>query len=149
MATKMSLKNRTRATSNFVAFFPSRSIRQIMATFFYSWFRKDCIEVQGKKKKIVVWCSRPAQNVKIRGGFTMSTCKDGKEMYKNAWCTCKVVVLLIWTFCFFAVLVFCSRLFLRRRRFLSCVLKVCWQPTTQQSISKILADCEKLVVLRP
>ena len=27
--------------------------------------------------------------------FTFHSCSDGKEMYKNAWCTCKVVVLLI------------------------------------------------------
>ena len=78
-ATKMSLKKWTRATSNFVAFF-------------YIWFRKDCIEVQGKKKKIVVWCSRPPQNVKIRGSFTLSA-TTAKKCTKMR--TCKVVVLLI------------------------------------------------------
>ena len=33
------------------------------------------------------------------------SCKDGKGMYKKAWCTCKVVVLLILTYYFFAILV--------------------------------------------
>ena len=50
---------------------------------------KDCIKVQKKKKKVVVLCSRPRQNVKL-GSFTLLLCNDGKEMY-----TCKVAVLLI------------------------------------------------------
>ena len=33
--------------------------------FFWSWILKDCIKVQKKKKKVVVLCSRPWQNVKI------------------------------------------------------------------------------------
>ena len=145
-ATKTSLKKRTRATSNFVAFIPSRSIRQIMATFFYSWFRKDCIEVQGKRNKIVVLCTRPLQNVKIRGGFTLSACNDSKEMYKNAHVqSCCFANLNLLLFCRSR---FLFPLFLCRRRFLSFVMKDYRQPTTQQSISKVQADCEKLVVLR-
>ena len=50
---------------------------------------KDCIKVQKKKKKVVVLCSRPRQNVNL-GTFTLLSCNDGKEM-----CTCKVAVLLI------------------------------------------------------
>ena len=34
----------------------------------------------------------PSQNVKL-GIFTGSRAVNGKEMYKKAWCTCKVVVL--------------------------------------------------------
>ena len=38
----------------------------------------DCIKVQEKKKKVVVVCSRPRQNVKL-GTFTLWSCNDGKE----------------------------------------------------------------------
>ena len=34
--------------------------------FFSSWILKDCIKVQEKKKKVVLLCSSPRQNVKIR-----------------------------------------------------------------------------------
>ena len=43
---------------------------------------KDCIKVQGKKKKVVVLCSRPRQDVKL-GIFTSLSCNDGKEMSKK------------------------------------------------------------------
>ena len=46
-------------------------------------FGKDCIKVQEKKKKVVVLCSRPRQNVKL-GTFTLQSCSYGKEMYKKA-----------------------------------------------------------------
>ena len=36
-----------------------------------------------KKKKAVVLCSRPPQNVEL-GIFTSQSCSDGKEMYKKA-----------------------------------------------------------------
>ena len=49
---------------------------------------------QEKKKKVVVLCSRPRQNVKI-GTFILSSYNNGLEMYKEGWCTCKVVVFLI------------------------------------------------------
>ena len=38
--------------------------------FYYSWIVKDCIKVQEEKKKIVFFCSRPRQNVKL-GSFTL------------------------------------------------------------------------------
>ena len=59
---------------------------------FWSWILKDCIKVQEKKKKVFVLCSRPRQNVNL-GTCTLWSCSDGKEMYKKAWCTCRVVVL--------------------------------------------------------
>ena len=62
--------------------------------FFWRWILKDCIKVQEKKKKAIVLCSRPLQNVKL-GIFTLQLCGDGNEMYKKAWCTCRVVVLPI------------------------------------------------------
>ena len=45
-----------------------------------------------KRMNFVIACLRPSQNVKS-GIFTGSSAVDGKEMYKKAWCTCKVVVL--------------------------------------------------------
>ena len=44
-----------------------------------------------KRMNFVIACLRPSQNVKL-GIFTGSRAVDGKEMYKKAWCTCKVVV---------------------------------------------------------
>ena len=38
-------------------------------------FLKDCIKIQETKKKIVVLCSRPRQNVKL-GTFTQKSCND-------------------------------------------------------------------------
>ena len=43
---------------------------------------KDCIKVQGRKKKVVVLCSRPRQDVKL-GIFTSLSCNNGKEMCKK------------------------------------------------------------------
>ena len=37
---------------------------------FWSWILMDCIKVQEKKKKVVFFCSRPRQNVKL-GSFTL------------------------------------------------------------------------------
>ena len=37
--------------------------------------------------------------------LTLQLCSDGKEMYKKVCCTCKAVVLLILTYCFFDSLV--------------------------------------------
>ena len=37
----------------------------MLAIFFWSWILKDCIKVQEKKKKVVVLCTRPRQNVKL------------------------------------------------------------------------------------
>ena len=45
-----------------------------------------------KRMNFVIACLRPSQNVKL-GIFTGSRAVDSKEMYKKAWCTCKVVVL--------------------------------------------------------
>ena len=50
---------------------------------FFSLILKDCVKVQEKKKKVVVVCSRPPQNVKL-GTFMLKLCNDGKEMYKKA-----------------------------------------------------------------
>ena len=67
------------------------SIRQMLANVFWVFIVKDCIEVQEKKKKVVVLCSRSPQNVDLGRIFTCQSCSDGKKMYKKAWCTCIVV----------------------------------------------------------
>ena len=48
----------------------------------------------------VIACFRPSQNVKL-GIFAGSRAVNGKEMYKKAWCTCKVVVLPCQAIAFF------------------------------------------------
>ena len=58
---------------------------------FWSWI-STTVSKFIKKMNFVIACLRPSQNVKL-GIFTGSRAVDGKEMYKNAWCTCKVVVL--------------------------------------------------------
>ena len=69
MATKTSIKKWIRAASNFIALISSRLIRQMLATFFRG-ILKDCIKVQEKKKKVIVLCSRPQQNMKL-GTFAL------------------------------------------------------------------------------
>ena len=60
------------------------SIRQMLANVFWVFIVKDCIEVQEKKKKVVVLCSRSPQNVNLGHIFTSQSCSDGKKMYKKA-----------------------------------------------------------------
>ena len=45
-----------------------------------------------KRMNFLIACLHPWQNTKL-GIFTGSRAVDGKEMYKKAWCTCKVAVL--------------------------------------------------------
>ena len=63
-ATKTSLKKRIRTASNFIA------VTTVVGKFCRSLILKDCIKVQEKKKKVVVLCSPPRQNVKL-GTFTL------------------------------------------------------------------------------
>ena len=63
--TKTSLKMGIWASSNIIALIPSRSIRQMLPIFFWSWILKDYMEVQEKKSKVVVLCSRFTENVKL------------------------------------------------------------------------------------
>ena len=46
--------------------------------FFWSWILKDYVEVQEKKKKVIILCSRPLQDVKL-SIFTSYSCSEGKE----------------------------------------------------------------------
>ena len=63
-ATKTSLEKRIQTASNFIALAP------IVGKFCRSLILKDCIKVQEKKKKVVVLCSPPGQNLKL-GTFTL------------------------------------------------------------------------------
>ena len=80
----VSLKVKSRCFKNFIALIPPRSIRQMLAIFFWIWILKIFIKVQEKKTKVVVVCSRPPHNLKF-GHFTSLSCRDGKETYKKAW----------------------------------------------------------------
>ena len=96
---------RIRAALNFIALIPSRShlIHQTSANVF-ELNSKGLYQSSRKEKEVVVLCSRPRQNVKL-GTFTLYSCNDGKKMYRNARCTCKFSILLIWCYCFFPALV--------------------------------------------
>ena len=54
-----------------------------------------------KRMNFVIACLRPSQDVKL-SIFKGSCAVDGKEMYKKAWCTCKVVVLPCQAIAYFA-----------------------------------------------
>ena len=75
------LRIRVDGASNFIELIPSRSIRPILAIFFWSWILKDFLEVQEKKKEVTVLRSRPTQNVKLEF-FMWQSCSGGKEIYK-------------------------------------------------------------------
>ena len=96
-ASKASLKKWIRTASKFIALFPSLVNSSNLVKFFWSWILKDSIRVQEKKTNVVVLRSRPPQNVKIRH-FHVAVVQWGEEMYKKAWCTSKVFVLLIYWF---------------------------------------------------
>ena len=66
-------------------------ICQMLANLFWGLILKDCIAVQEKKKKVLVFCWRSPQNVNLARIFTSQSCSDSKEMYKKVGCTCKVV----------------------------------------------------------
>ena len=83
----------SRAALNFIALIPSCSIRQMLANFL-ELNSKGLYLSKKKKKNVVVLSSRAPQNVKL-AIFSSQSCNDGKEMYKKALCSCKVVVLLI------------------------------------------------------
>ena len=68
-ATKTSLKSEVTLFQALSGLFLYRSFRQTLPIYFWSWVLKDCIKVQEKKKKVVVLCSLPPQNVKL-GIFT-------------------------------------------------------------------------------
>ena len=80
MATKTSLKRCVQAASNFTTLLPSHSFRQNVGEFLGL---KDYIKVQEKKRRVVVFCSRLPQNVKL-GSFKSYLCNNGKEMYEKA-----------------------------------------------------------------
>ena len=69
-ATKTALKKWIHAASNFIVLIPFRLIRQMLENVFGGVrILKDCMKVQEKKKKVVVLCSSPQQNMKL-GTFT-------------------------------------------------------------------------------
>ena len=61
---------------------------------FWSWILKDCIKVQGKKRKLLS-CVPVLDKTWIQAFSRCSRATTAKKCTKKAWCTCKVVVLLI------------------------------------------------------
>ena len=61
---------------------------------FWSWILKDCIKVQEKKRKLLS-CVPVLDKTWIQTFSRCSRATTAKKCTKKAWCTCKVVVLLI------------------------------------------------------
>ena len=59
-----------------------------------SWIPENHIQVQKERGNFVGACALPLYIVEL-GIFRSYSSSDGKEMYKKAWCTCKIIVLLI------------------------------------------------------
>ena len=58
------------------------ALLQTLSRLFHLVYFVKCIKVPEKKKKVVVLCSRPRQNVNL-GTFTLYMRNSGKEMYKT------------------------------------------------------------------
>ena len=54
-----------------------------MMAMFWSWILKDSFEVQDKKKKVVVLCTRPPQNVKNLACSRRSRAVSAKKYEKK------------------------------------------------------------------
>ena len=94
------------AGSNFVGFIlycstdPSN-----VGEFFRSWILKDFIQLRKRKRKSFI-CVDILHNREISHFHVVrSRATTAKKCTKKVWCTCKVVVLLIYSYSFFAVLV--------------------------------------------
>ena len=61
---------------------------------FWSWILKGCIKVQEKKRKLLS-CVPVLDKTWIQAFSRCSRATMAKKCTKKAWCTCKVVVLLI------------------------------------------------------
>ena len=77
-ATKTTLEKWNSAAANFFGAYSILFNSSNVGNFSWSWILKDCIEVQEKKKEVVVLCSLPPQNVKL------GRHSDGKEMYQKS-----------------------------------------------------------------
>ena len=82
-ATKTSLKNWICAATNFIALIPSRLIRRMLPKFFWSWNLKDCIKVQEKKKKVVVFCSPSSTKREIRQFHVVVVQRQQRNVQKS------------------------------------------------------------------
>ena len=82
-ATKTSLKNWICAASNFIALIPSRLILRMLPKFFWSWNLKDCIKVQEKKKKVVVFCSPSSTKREIRQFHVVVVQRQQRNVQKS------------------------------------------------------------------
>ena len=98
---------------------PTPSFRQMLANLFWVFIVKDCIEVQKKKKKVVVLCSRSPQNVDLGRIFPVVQWRQ-RNVQKS--------VMHVQSCCFanlsLLVLLFCRSCcrYYRRRRCLSSLL---------------------------
>ena len=125
-ATKRSLKKWVNAASNFIALIPSRLLNSSnIGKCFWSWILKGCMKVQEKKKKVVVLCSCPRQNVNL-------VQRRQRNVQKKLDARAKLL------FCQSEPIAFCRSHCRHRRRCLSSIRDLTiHHPTSFQTISRL------------
>ena len=91
---KTSLKNRLHILSNHFRDYSKRSSYLKEGNLCWSWRERtvpQCIQIW---QNLSPCHSGPEVILKFRH-FTSQLCRDGKKMYEQAWCMCRIVVLLI------------------------------------------------------
>ena len=83
-----------------------------------SWREGNALKFGQRWKNLSPCRSLSLVNLKF-GHFTPSLCRDGKKMYKKAWCTCRGVVFLI------KPIVFWRSRCRRRRGFVKSLMTLC------------------------
>ena len=87
----------SRTASNFIELIPTRQFNKYVGKFFWSWILQDCIKVQEKKNKVVVLCSCPLQNMKLRT-LTSQLCSMKSTMHMQSCCFANWNLLFLFTF---------------------------------------------------
>ena len=97
-------------------------------------FQTSWILLFKKKKRIFVFCSTTPLSERVKlGSFMSQSCKDGYEMYKKVWWTCKT------TYCFFAFFVAVAVVVAKApyrpwsRYFTTMVTSVTWRQPLQKA----------------
>ena len=79
------LKNRLRVLYNFFALIPSHPV---------TWKKRSSVGTEERGPRPISERKSKIYRLAVPV-LTLQLCRGGKEMYQKAWCTCRVVVLLI------------------------------------------------------
>ena len=139
----VSLKVKSHCFKNFIALIPPRSIRQMLAIFFWIWILKIFIKVQEKKTKVAVVCSRPPQNVKF-GIFYVVVMQWRQRNVQNS-------VMHVQSCCFakLNLLLFYRSRWRRRRRYLNPLLPQKTWACEQRTANTLPGSCVPTYQTRP